>query len=158
MPPVTTFSFWRKYSTLNIFVFECTSWQTTRTYLTGSALCVFTGMRASRVVGLSCGLAPVLIWTNDSFGAGSHLELRQSPWPPLIANKRRRHNEGSTIWSDSGKVEDSQRLAGEELHQHGSGTNMGCVWACVGENKAIWREQSFSFFFSSRFQAGSCDP
>lgn len=43
---------------------------------------------------VSGGLAPVLIWTNDFFEIGSHLELQQSPWPPPMANKRHRHNKG----------------------------------------------------------------
>lgn len=99
---------------------------------------------------VSCGLAPVLIRTNDFFGAGSHLELQQSPWPPLIANKRRGHNEGSKIWSDSRKVEDSQRLGGEELHKDGSGTNKGSAWACMGREQGYLERTIISLKKGSR--------
>lgn len=110
---------------------------------------VFSSALKRRESFVSCGLAPVLIWTNDFFGAGSHLELRQSPWPPLIPNKRRRHNVGggSKIWSDSGKVEDSQRLGGEELHKGASGTNLGVCLCLHGERARLFGENNLFFFF-----------
>lgn len=107
---------------------------------------------------VSCGLAPVLIWTNDFFGAGSHLELWQSPWPPLIPNKSRRHNG----WGGQrfGQIAAKWRIHSdlENFIREQVELNRGVSGPAWGESKAIWREQSFFFFFCQRFQAGGCDP
>lgn len=84
---------------------------------------------------VSCSLAPVLIWTNDFFGTGSHLALQQSPWTPPMANKRHTHTmrgqrfgQTATRWRIQGDLV-------EKLHKEGSGTNKGCVGVCMGREQ-----------------------